>query len=293
MAPEVEIDVTAALVRALLTDQAPQLAMLEVTPVASGWDNAVFRLGEAYAVRLPVRAAAAPLLVHEQQWLPVVAPHLPVPVPLAVVNGVPGQGYPWSWSVVPWLDGATVASVPVAERVDIAEDLGTVLAQLHRASPPDAPLNDFRGIPLAQREVLDRGRLSLLGATEHEVAAVLGAALDGGLSAPLWPGTDLWVHGDPHPLNVLTDGRRLTGLIDFGDIGSGDPASDLATAWLSFDEDGRDRFRDAYAVSGHLDDALWTRSRGWAAALALAFLTVGGPDGSLHDVARHAVRQLA
>ncbi|WP_353950650.1 phosphotransferase [Knoellia sp. S7-12] len=203
------------------------------------------------------------------------------------------RGYPWSWSVVPWLDGETVASIPVAERVDIARDLGAVLAELHRPAPADAPPNDFRGIPLAQREALDRPRLDLLATSEPEVAAVLGAALDAGLVASPWNGPDLWVHGDPHPLNLLTDGHRLTGLIDFGDIGAGDPASDLATAWLSFDEEGRRRFREAYAVSGHLDDPLWARGKGWAAALALAFLTVGGPDGELHDVARHAVRQLA
>lgn len=293
MAPDVEFEVTVDLVRALLADQAPEFAQLDLSPVASGWDNAVFRLGVAYAVRLPVRAAAAPLVVHEQMWLPVVGSDLGVAVPVPVVNGVAGQGYPWSWSVVPWLAGATVASVPVAERADIAGDLGTVLARLHHPAPVDAPPNSFRGIPLSQREALDRGRLELLARSEADTAAVLGAALDAGLAAPPWDAPDLWVHGDPHPLNLLTDGRHLTGLIDFGDIAAGDPASDLATAWLSFDERGRRRFREAYAASGHLDDVLWTRGRGWAAALALAFLTVGGPDGVLHDVARHAVRQLA
>jgi aminoglycoside phosphotransferase (APT) family kinase protein len=293
MPPDADLEVTADLVRALLADQAPHLAMLEVAPVLRGWDNAVFRLGESYAARLPVRAAAAPLVVHEQRWLPVVAAHLDVPVPLPVVNGVAGQGYPWSWSVVPWLGGATVASVPVAARADVAADLGAALARLHRPAPAEAPPNAFRGIPLAQREAVDHGRLTLLGATEPDVAAVLAAALEDGLSAPPCRGAALWLHGDPHPLNLLTDGRRLSGLIDFGDICSGDPASDLATAWLSFDEDGRQRFRQAYAGSGQLDDALWQRGRGWAAALAVAFLTSGGPDGTLHDMARHAVRQLA
>jgi aminoglycoside phosphotransferase (APT) family kinase protein len=293
MPPDVEFDVTPDLVRALLADQAPHLAMLDVAPVASGWDNAVFRLGEAHAVRLPVRAAAAPLLVHEQRWLPVVAAHLDVPVPLPVVLGVPGRGYPWSWSVVPWLDGATVASVPVAARADLAAALGTVLAQLHRPAPADAPPNAFRGIPLAQREAVDRGRLTPLRASEPDVTAVLAAAIEDGLSAPPYSGAALWLHGDPHPLNLLTDGRRLSGLIDFGDICAGDPASDLATAWLSFDEEGRQRFRRAYAGSGQLDDALWQRGRGWAAALAGAFLSGGEPDGTLHDIARHAVRQLA
>lgn len=293
MAPDVEFEVTPALVRGLVADQAPPLAALEVTPLASGWDNAVFRLGEAHAVRLPVRAAAVPLVDHEQQWLPVVAAHLDVPVPLPVVNGAPGRGCPWRWSVVPWLAGTTLDTVPVEARTGLAAQLGATLAQLHRPAPADAPTNAFRGIPLAQREVQDRGRLALLRTSEPRLAPVLAAALEDGLSAPGWTGAPLWLHGDPHPLNILTDGRRLSGLIDFGDDCSGDPASDLATAWLSFDEEGRWLFRQAYARSAPLDDALWARSRGWAAALTVAFLSGGGQHGPLHDIARHAARQLA
>jgi aminoglycoside phosphotransferase (APT) family kinase protein len=293
MAPEVEIEVTSDLVRALLADQAPHLARLPIGPVAWGWDNAVFRLGERYAVRLPVRAAAAPLVVHEQRWLPVVAAHLDVPVPLPVVNGVAGRTYPWSWSVVPWIDGQTVAAMGVPAPAGVARDLGRVLARLHRPAPTDAPRNALRGVPLGERAALDRGRLQLLAREERDTAALLAAAHVSGLSAPRWHREPLWLHGDPHPLNLITDGHRLTGLIDFGDIAGGDPASDLATAWLTFDDEGRRHFREAYTGSGRADSALWARSRGWAAVLAVAFLTGGGTHGALQDVARHAVRQLA
>jgi aminoglycoside phosphotransferase (APT) family kinase protein len=51
--------------------------------------------------------------------------------------------------------------------------------------------------------------------------------------------------------------------VDFGDITSGDPASDLAVAWMHFDADVRPVFR---AAVGGVDDATWRRAHGWALA---------------------------
>ena len=79
-----EIAVDEALVRALLAGQHPDLAGLPLVRAAQGWDNVTFRLGDDLAVRLPARAVAAPLVEHEQRWLPVLAPLLPVAVPVPV-----------------------------------------------------------------------------------------------------------------------------------------------------------------------------------------------------------------
>lgn len=68
--PAAEIDIDDGLVRRLLADQHPDLAALPLTPVANGWDNAIFRLGADLAVRLPRRQLAADLVVNEQRWLP-------------------------------------------------------------------------------------------------------------------------------------------------------------------------------------------------------------------------------
>jgi aminoglycoside phosphotransferase (APT) family kinase protein len=59
------------------------------------------------AVRLPRRGVAATLIIHEQAWLPRLAAHLTMTVPAPVRLGTPGKGYPWHWSVVPWLKGIT------------------------------------------------------------------------------------------------------------------------------------------------------------------------------------------
>ncbi|HST70932.1 MAG TPA: phosphotransferase, partial [Kocuria rosea] len=70
--PSPELRPTTAQVRRLLRDQLPTslraLAEARLEPAAQGWDNAMFRLGPSHAVRLPVRRASVPCLVHEMRW---------------------------------------------------------------------------------------------------------------------------------------------------------------------------------------------------------------------------------
>jgi hypothetical protein len=63
--PAAEVSVSPELVRRLLEAQQPDLAHLPVRLMAYGWDNFMYRLGDELAVRLPRRAAAAGLIVHE------------------------------------------------------------------------------------------------------------------------------------------------------------------------------------------------------------------------------------
>ncbi|HEY1106195.1 MAG TPA: phosphotransferase, partial [Agromyces sp.] len=101
-APAPDFDVDETLAARLVERQHPDLAgPLEL--VANGWDNAIFRLGDDLAVRLPRRAVAVPLVVHEQRWLPELATHLPVAVPAPVRAGRPAPelGYDAPWSIVP------------------------------------------------------------------------------------------------------------------------------------------------------------------------------------------------
>jgi len=94
--PAAEVSIDIPLVRALLLDQHPDLADLPLTQVDEGWDNAVFRLGDELAIRLPRRSATAALMENEQRWLPQLAPRLPLPVPAPVRLGRPGSsaGFP-------------------------------------------------------------------------------------------------------------------------------------------------------------------------------------------------------
>ncbi len=102
-----EVDTDASLVRRLLAGQFPQWADLPIRRVVhSGTDNAIYRLGDDMAVRMPRRRAGpAGQIEKEARWLPRLAPHLPLAIPVPLAVGSPAEGYPLRWLVAPWLKG--------------------------------------------------------------------------------------------------------------------------------------------------------------------------------------------
>lgn len=283
--PAAELDIDEALVRTLLREQHPDLADLDLKLVANGWDNAIVRLGSDLAVRMPRRQVAAVLVEHEQRWLPEVAARVSVAVPAPVRVGVPSELYPWHWSVQPWFEGELACRSDWAAVRPIAPELAEFVRQLHVAAPADAPANPFRGVPLATRaEVLEQRLASGAVDRPDELRAIWQSALD----APTWSQPPVWLHGDLHSANILLDENHLAAVIDFGDICSGDPASDLATAWLTFDLAGRKAFREALDY----DEATWTRAAGWAVLLGSAFVTNSADNPQMHAIGAHGLQQV-
>lgn len=261
-------------VRALLETVSDAFVQLPLTLVAEGWDNAIWRLGDGLAVRVPRRAEAAELILHEQRALPRIAPQLAdlgVQTPVPLVVGRPTADFPWPWSVVPWIDGTPALGRPHEQNVAWARRLAAALLAVHRPAEDDAPHNPYRGVPLPARDAALRTRLDALrGMGAQVTAAALARIWRDGIDAP--PARErVWIHGDLHPGNIVTRDGALAALIDFGDVTAGDPAYDLAGSWLLFDAEGRTRFR---AEAGErYDDATWTRARAWAAYLSSVFLT--------------------
>lgn len=295
LTPAAEVDVTPTLVQALLAAQHPDLAGMPLEVVASGWDNVVLRLGDDLAVRVPRREAAARLVVHEQEVLAVLAPRLPVAVPVPVRVGVPGDGgalgpvYPWRWSVVPWFAGRHAADLAPGDRGRLAVPLAGVLRALHTPAPADAPRNPVRGTPLADRDAAVRERVAS-GHVPH--GGRVRAAWDDALAAPAWQGPAVWLHGDPHPGNLVVDeAGDLVAVVDFGDVTSGDPATDLATAWLTFDAGARATFRAALADVYPAGDPVWARARGWALCMGTAMVVHSDDDPVIAGIGAHALRE--
>jgi len=282
-AAEVEIDDT--LVRALLRDQFPDLADLDIVEVASGWDNVIYRLGDAFTARLPRRTVAAVLVEHEQRWLPTFADRLPLPIPVPLRAGQPALGYPWRWSVCAWLPGETALRAPVDD-AEAATALGLFVEALAAPAPPDAPPNPLRGIPLAGRTERLEVNLHALGdAVDESAVRSLWSEL---VATPVWDGPPLWIHGDLHPGNVLVRDGRLSAVIDFGDVTGGDPAMDLSAAWMFFPSAVRPIFR---AAAGGCDDATWARARGWAVAFGIACLASSADNEEFTALGRHTLEQ--
>jgi aminoglycoside phosphotransferase (APT) family kinase protein len=266
--PVAEVDVSQDLVRRLLATQHPDLAGLPLTLMANGWDNVMYRLGADLIIRLPRRAAAAELVEHEQRWLPMLAPRLPLPVPAPVRVGRPADGYPWSWSIVPFLPGQVVGLTPSADPASAARSLGGFLRALHTEAPDDAPANPFRGIPFRERAAMDARNMAILG--DRIDRGRVQREWEAAVQAPVWDGPPLWLHGDLHPANILVHDGRISGVVDFGDITSGDPATDLSVAWSVIPAAQRGEFWDAYGSWG--DEATRRRAKGWAMAFSVVYL---------------------
>jgi aminoglycoside phosphotransferase (APT) family kinase protein len=268
--PAAEVDVDEDLVRALLAEQHSDLSELSLAQIDAGFDNTLWRLGDEFLVRLPRRELAGPLILNEQRWLPALAPRLPLPIPNPVRIGRPSGRYPWSWSIAPWLEGIPGDRAVITEPEDAADRLGRFLRALHVSAPPEAPHNEFRGVGLSHRAGNFERRVAALG-TEIDLDGAQ-RVWDRGLSADAWSGPPVWVHGDLHPANILFLSGTVAAIIDFGDLCAGDPATDLAAAWMVLPSTAMAAFREAY---GGIDAALGHRSLAWAVLFALIFLELG------------------
>ncbi len=274
--PKAEVSVDEDLVRGLLHDQHPDLADLTLTVLEPGFDNFIFRLGSDLAVRLPRREVAAELIEHEQRWLPWLAEKLPLPIPAPIRTGVPSDHYPWCWSVLPWLPGRAADEEPPTP--DQAIPFAEFLLALHQPASDDAPENPFRGCSLAARAPTIDDRLVRLRVKTDLIGDDVEGVWRAAQSAPD-SSQEMWLHGDIHARNTLVSDGKITGIIDWGDITSGDVATDLAAIWGLF-EDARAR-RDAidrYAP----DDATLCRARGWAVSFGALLLDTGLVDHPRH-----------
>jgi aminoglycoside phosphotransferase (APT) family kinase protein len=295
--PAAEVEVSADLVRRLLADQHPDLARLPVEFLANGWDNELYRVGDGLLARLPRRALGAQIIKNEQRWLPGLAPRLPLPVPYPERTGVPACGYPYSWSVVPYLPGVPAAQASYFDPGGAAAALGGFLGALHVPAPADAPANPFRGVPLVERAGSFAANLALITSQAGPDLAGRDAVLrlqDAVLAAPGYDGPPLWLHGDLHPANILVNDGQVSGVIDFGDITAGDPATDLSVAWMLLPPGCHASFWSAYQVVGgswvRVDHALRMRARGWALNLAIAFLAHSEDNPVLMEVGCRTLR---
>jgi len=297
--PAADVDVTADLVRELLADQHPDLAGLPISFLANGWDNTLFRLGDSLIIRLPRRELGGRIITGEHRWLPLLASRLPITIPSPVRTGHPAGPYPYPWSVVPYLPGGPAAGA--LESLDLAvvtRQLAEFFGALHDRAPSDAPVNQVRGVPLADRAESFEANLAVAALSpDADVLLTSESAIRlawaDALAAPVYPGPPVWLHGDAHPANILVDGGVISGVIDFGDITAGDPACDLSITWEMLPLDWHPAFRVAYLqAGGPRDDGLWRRARGWALNLALVFLAHSVDNPQLYRVGQQTLARV-
>ncbi|BCJ58931.1 aminoglycoside phosphotransferase family protein [Micromonospora endophytica] len=254
--------ITAELVERLIAAQFPQWSGLPVRPVpVDGHDNRTYRLGTELTVRLPTAAGYVPAVAKENEWVPRVAPQLPVAVPPILGLGVPGEGYPFPWSVRDWLPGETADRWRIDDLPEFAVAVAGFLRALQACDPGGGPLagehSFYRGAPPDHYDEQTRQLLATLGG--HLDVARARTVWEAALAAR-WRGEPVWFHGDIAVGNLLVDAGKLSAVIDFGTCGVGDPACDLVIAWTMFSGESRLAFRQAVGQ----DDGTWARARGWA-----------------------------
>ncbi|WP_394940769.1 aminoglycoside phosphotransferase family protein [Psychromicrobium sp. YIM B11713] len=284
--PAAEVELNETLVTQLLREQHPDLAHLPIHTLANGWDNGVFRLGKDFVVRLPRREISVQLIRNEQQFIPQIADLTSLKVPVPLRRGVPSELFAWPWSITEWFDGeAAILSAP-REHGGLVEELADFVSSIHLPAPTNAPRNPVRGVPLRLRDRAFRDRLAPARFERH--AEILNA-WQASLALPEWEREPYWFHGDLHAANILIKAGKLSAIIDFGDLGCGDPAIDLAAAWMLFEDQDRRRFHSLVEARIGPNPALWGRARGWALHLATVMLTQSDDSPEFLALGQHTL----
>jgi aminoglycoside phosphotransferase (APT) family kinase protein len=263
-----QIDITVDVVRALVANQFPAWSNQPIRRIESGGTvNAIFRIGEEFAARFPLRPGDPEVLRQdleiEARAVAELARHSPVPAPIPVALGNPGPGYALPWSVQTWVNGTIASDDDASESVAFAVDLATLVAALRRV---DTAGRRFSGVGRGG-ELRDHDEwVELCIRNTERLFEVAGLSerwsyfRDLPRAAP-----DVMTHGDLIPPNVLVGGGRLVGVLDGGGFGPADPALDVIAGWHLLDEGPRTVFRDSL----HCDDLEWERSKAWAFVQAL------------------------
>lgn len=266
-----KININTALVQKLITTQFPEWGDFPIKPVElSGWDNRTFHLGDHMTVRLPSDASYASQVEKEQQWLPKLAPYLPLPIPRPLAIGKPSEDYPWPWSVYQWLEGKTASLETISDLSAFALKLAEFLKALQKidstGGPMAGPQNFYRGGSLKIYDQETREAIKKLDPAmdSKRITEIWNRALDSE-----WNQSPVWIHGDIAVGNLLVNNGELSAVIDFGQLGVGDPACDLVIAWTLF----RDKSREVFKQAMSLDEQTWERARGWALWKALIVYT--------------------
>lgn len=257
------------LVQQLIQHQFVQWATLPIYPVENmGHDNRTFHLGKEMSIRLPSAKEYVLQAKKEQTWLPYLQRHLRFSIPTIIAKGKPEGIFPYEWTIYKWLDGEFARKENICDMEEFARQLAIFLQELQSI--------DCQGGPVAGAHNFYRGGSLQVYHQETMKAIEKQTIFDKKKLLQMWQeslasryqGKPVFVHGDMAPTNILVKEGKLSAIIDFGILGVGDPACDLAMYWTFFTGHSRQVFKDTLAM----DESMWLRARGWVLWKALISL---------------------
>jgi aminoglycoside 2''-phosphotransferase len=251
----------------------PDLRISSLRAGDDGLVNDVLIVNEELVFRFARDEAGRRALEREAQLLAFVRPRVSLPVPevirqhqdCIVYRFIPG---------VP-LDRQRLLAQDAFTRKTVLEQLGTFLRELHSLRGESGevvtgPVDESSGMTKQYEEMyqaIERELLPSMMVWARDWARELfRPALDGSLDLTYAP---VVIHGDLAPYHLCFDPatHRLSGVIDFGNAGPGDPALDLGSVILAFGESLLGQIEPVYpAISGLLE-----RARFHAATLELCW----------------------
>lgn len=278
--------ITTDTVKKLINTQFPEYQDLDIKMVnKSGHDNRTFHLGSNMLVRLPSAACYQPQVIKEGKWLKYLSQNLSLPITTQVALGQPSSLYPFYWSINNYIDGKPLNQVTEICQNRLARDLAKFLSEFQSIDPTGGPKpgahNFERGgsLKFYEQQTLDH----LLLLKDHLPCDKLKVIWDTAVSSS-YQKDPVWVHGDIAAGNLLTDGSKLSAVIDFGILAVGDPACDYVMAWTYFEPEAREIFLD------QIDSETIKRAKGWA--LWKALITVNDQDSEVSNLAKRTINQL-
>lgn len=251
---QADITIDNATVQQFLAAQHPELAEKPIRKFDAGWDNDLYLIGDHLLFRFTKRAMAIPFSEREMHLLPLLADHLPIPVPKVRLSGYHQGEYPYI--AYPMLPGEIAAQLHLSEeeRGALVSPLAGFLAALHQLPVSEAARPWVVPDTLGRLDIAKRmGQIREKMAAAEQIGVPLNKALLDELAERLWPAdverVQCLVHGDLYTRNLLLrDRAKLSGVIDWGDIHWGNPAKDLSFAVSFFPPTLFTQFARSYPI---------------------------------------------
>ena len=239
--PPADRELTAEIVRRVVREQFPELAVAMVAPLGDGWENDTYLVDDHVVFQFP-RQAGSDYFEWEERVHTLVSSVIGdmAAVPRITRWGQPSALFPYRFAGYERIPGVVANDPSVRLNPELADDIGRVLARLHAITAEAATAANVYAVAPVDRANLVSG-LALVRGWVNDVPEIRQHVpdpckwLDRAPRAPgAYRGPPRFIHDDfqmEHVLVSLTT-NRLSGIIDWGG-GFGDPMRDFSYVLLN------------------------------------------------------------